>query len=141
MRGLVTTRPLARLCVCVRIVIKLHITTQSGPAILVIPRHSHWSSQGGIKDTSYVCLCARAFINLHITPCVRLAGGGYRVGWFLAVVGTRRGRTYPITPEDVEVQVDQSRTEVNSVDQKTRSESRSDQGILPAIQADLALTG
>ena len=34
------------LCVCVYIFIKLCITAQSGPVILVIVCHSHWSSQG-----------------------------------------------------------------------------------------------
>ena len=37
-------------CVCVCVFIKLHITTQSGPVILVIIYHSHCSSQGGIND-------------------------------------------------------------------------------------------
>ena len=63
-------------CVCV--FIKLHITAQSGPVILVILCHSHWSSQGGINDTCYenlwsdatkgtmyVCVCV--FMKLHIT--------------------------------------------------------------------------
>ena len=45
--------------VCMYVFIKLHITTQSGPVILVILCHSHWSSRGGI----YVCI----FIKLHIT--------------------------------------------------------------------------
>ena len=31
--------------------IKLHITAQSGPVVLVILYHSHSSSQGGINDT------------------------------------------------------------------------------------------
>ena len=39
--------------VCVFVFIKLHITTQSGPVILVILCHSHLSSQGGINDTCY----------------------------------------------------------------------------------------
>ena len=43
----------ACVCVGVCVFIKLHITTQSGPVILVILRHSHWSSQGGINDTWY----------------------------------------------------------------------------------------
>ena len=30
-----------------------NITTQSGPVILVILCHSHWSSRGGINDTYY----------------------------------------------------------------------------------------
>ena len=33
--------------------IKLHMTEQSGPVILVIICHSHWSFQGGINDTYY----------------------------------------------------------------------------------------
>ena len=41
------------MCVCV--FIKLHITTQSGPVILVILCHSH------------VCVCVCVFIKLHIT--------------------------------------------------------------------------
>ena len=40
-------------CVCVCAFIKLHITTQSDPVILVILYHSHWCSQGGINDTYY----------------------------------------------------------------------------------------
>ena len=51
------------MCVCVCVFIKLHITTQSGPVILVILCHSHWSSRGGINDT--VCVCV--FIKLPIT--------------------------------------------------------------------------
>ena len=73
--------------------IKLHITAQSGPVILVILCHSHWSSQRGINDTCVsvclyvlcvcvfvcvclclcvclsvcVCLCVCVFIKLHIT--------------------------------------------------------------------------
>ena len=42
--------------VCMYVFIKLHITTQSGPVILVILCHSHWSSRGGINDTYYVCM-------------------------------------------------------------------------------------
>ena len=46
-------------CVCVCITsIKLHITAQSGPVILVILCHSHGSSQGGIND---VCVCVCVF--------------------------------------------------------------------------------
>ena len=37
------------MCVCV--FIELHVTAQSGPAILVILCHSRWSSQGGITAT------------------------------------------------------------------------------------------
>ena len=59
-------------CVCVRVFMKLHITAQSGPVILVILCHSHRSSQeGGINDTYYenlcVCVCVCVFIKLHIT--------------------------------------------------------------------------
>ena len=39
--------------VCMYVFIKLHITTQSGPVILVILCLSHWSSRGGINDTYY----------------------------------------------------------------------------------------
>ena len=60
--------------VCMYVFIKLHITTQSGPVILVILCHSHWSSRGGINDTYYaVCMyacmyvCMYLFIKLHIT--------------------------------------------------------------------------
>ena len=42
--------------VCVCVFIKLHITTQSGPVILVILCHSHC-----------VCVCVCVFIKLHIT--------------------------------------------------------------------------
>ena len=45
------------MCVCVCVFIKLHITAQSGPVILVILCHSRWSSQGGINDTCYVFVC------------------------------------------------------------------------------------
>ena len=40
-----------RVCVCV--FIKLRITDQSGPVILVILCHSHSASQEGISDTYY----------------------------------------------------------------------------------------
>ena len=44
-------------CACVCVFIKLYPTAPSGPAILVIPCHSHWSSQAGISDDSYnVCV-------------------------------------------------------------------------------------
>ena len=59
-------------CVFVyQVFIKLHITAQSGPVILVILCHSRRSSQGGINDTCYenlssgVCVCV--FIKLYIT--------------------------------------------------------------------------
>ena len=40
------------LTVCVRLCkfVELHRSAQSGPVILVILCHSHWSSQGGIND-------------------------------------------------------------------------------------------
>ena len=38
-------------CMCVYMFIKLHITAQSGLVILVILRHSHWSSRMGTNDT------------------------------------------------------------------------------------------
>ena len=41
------------ICMCVCIFIKLHITAQSGPVILVILCHSRGSSQGGIDDDYY----------------------------------------------------------------------------------------
>ena len=44
--------------VCMYVFIKLHITTQSGPVILVILCHSHWM---------YVCMYVCIFIKLHIT--------------------------------------------------------------------------
>ena len=68
--------------VCMYVFIKLHITTQSGPVILVILCHSHWSSRGGINDTyyenlwsdatkvyvcMYVCMYVCIIIKLHIT--------------------------------------------------------------------------
>ena len=52
--------------VCVCVIIKLHITAQSSPVILVILCHSHSSSQGGINDTC-VCVCVCVFIKLHMT--------------------------------------------------------------------------
>ena len=45
--------------------IKLHITAQSGPVILVILCHSHWSSQGGINDTCYENLWSDATKGTH----------------------------------------------------------------------------
>ena len=39
-------------CVCVCVFIKLHITAQSGPVILVILCHSHSSSQGEINGVA-----------------------------------------------------------------------------------------
>ena len=45
-------------CVRVCLFIKLRITVQSGPVILVILCHSHSSSQGGINDTYYICVYA-----------------------------------------------------------------------------------
>ena len=54
-------------CVCVYVLIKLHITAQSGPVILVILCHSHWSRQGGINDTCYENLwCVRACLFIFI---------------------------------------------------------------------------
>ena len=70
-------------CVCVCVFIKLHITAQSGPVILVILCHSHWSSRGGINDvcvcvlncTFYatcvcVCVCIKLHILCHLCVCV-----------------------------------------------------------------------
>ena len=49
-------------CACVCVFIKLYPTAPSGPAILVILCHSHWSSQAGINDDSYnVCVCVFYF--------------------------------------------------------------------------------
>ena len=50
---LVTKDVCVCVCVCLCVFIKLHITAQSGPVILVILCHSHWSSQRGINDTCY----------------------------------------------------------------------------------------
>ena len=67
--------PCVCVCVCVCVFIKLHITTQSGPVILVILCHSHWSSRGGINDTYYenlcVCVCV-CFLPIH---------SGHQVRW------------------------------------------------------------
>ena len=52
-------------CVCVYLFIKLHITAQSGLVILVILRHSRWSSQGGINDTCYENLWSNATEGTH----------------------------------------------------------------------------
>ena len=41
--------------VCVYVFIKLHITTQSGPVILVILCHSH-----------YVCMCVCMYVFLYV---------------------------------------------------------------------------
>ena len=58
-------------CVCVCVFIKLHITTaQSGPVILVILCHSHWSSQGGINDTCYENLWSNATKGVCVCVCV-----------------------------------------------------------------------
>ena len=52
--------------------LKLHITAQSGPVILVILCHLHRSSQGGTIDTCYENLSSGAteyvciFTKLHI---------------------------------------------------------------------------
>ena len=56
-----------RVCVCMYICvfIKLHISTQSCPVILVILCHSHWSSQGGINDTRYENLWSGATEGTH----------------------------------------------------------------------------
>ena len=53
-------------CVWVCVFVKLHITAQSGPVILVILCHSFWSSQGGGQCVC-VCVCVCVFIKLHIT--------------------------------------------------------------------------
>ena len=47
---------MALLLLCLCVFIKLRITAQSGPVILVILCHSHWSSQGVC-----VCVCVCAF--------------------------------------------------------------------------------
>ena len=52
--------------VCMYVFIKLHITTQSGPVILVILCHSHWSSRGGINDTYYVCMYVCMYVGLYL---------------------------------------------------------------------------
>ena len=65
-------------CVCVCVFIKLHITTQSGPVILVILCHSvcvcvcvfiklHITAQSGLVILVILCLCVCVFIKLHIT--------------------------------------------------------------------------
>ena len=65
--GLAATEPILScmyVCtryVCMYVFIKLHITTQSGPVILVILCHSHWSSRGGINDM-YVCMYVCMYI-------------------------------------------------------------------------------
>ena len=52
--------------VCMYVFIKLHITTQSGPVILVILCHSHWSSRGGINDTYYVCMYVCMYACIYV---------------------------------------------------------------------------
>ena len=55
------------------IFIKLHITAQSSPVILVILCHSHWSSQGGINDTCYENLWSGATERGHtLSTCTIL---------------------------------------------------------------------
>ena len=51
--------------VCVCVFIKLHITAQSGPIILVILCHSHRSFQGGVNDTYYEDLGSDATKGTH----------------------------------------------------------------------------
>ena len=55
-------------CVCVCVFIKFHITAQSGPVILVILCHSHWSSRGrSMIDDRLYCVCVYIYIiKLHI---------------------------------------------------------------------------
>ena len=49
--------------------IKLHITAQSGPVILLIICHSHCSSQGGINDTCYdVCVSCTTIYSIIRLP-------------------------------------------------------------------------
>ena len=55
-------------------IIKLHITAQSGPAILVILCHSHWSSQGGINDT-----CYEMYICMYVCMCVLVCVCGHHI--------------------------------------------------------------
>ena len=59
------------MCVCVCVFIKLHITAQSGPVILVILCHSHWSSQGRINDVC-VGVCVFVFVCVCVCVCVYL---------------------------------------------------------------------
>ena len=52
-------------CVCVCVFIKLHITAQSGPVILVILCHSHYPpKRRSIILVTWMCVCV--FIKLHI---------------------------------------------------------------------------
>ena len=66
--------------------IKLHITAQFGSVILVIPCHSHWSSQGVINDTCYenlwwgvcVCVCVCVCLQNECSPFFRFLSVRYR---------------------------------------------------------------
>ena len=62
-------------CACV--LFRLHIIAQSGPVILVVLCHSHWSSQGGINDTCYenllsvyVCVLIKLRITAQSGPVI-----------------------------------------------------------------------
>ena len=62
LRECVRARLCACVCVCVCVlcvIIKLHITAQSGPVILVILCHSHQSSKRG------TCVCVRARVCIY----------------------------------------------------------------------------
>ena len=60
--------------------IKLHITAQSDPVILVILCHSHWSSKRGINDTYYKDLSSDATKETHfLALCSFYLSPGYLV--------------------------------------------------------------
>ena len=57
------------MCVCVCVFIKLHITAQSGPVILVIlcPTRIDPPKGRSMILVTNVCVCVCVFIKLHIT--------------------------------------------------------------------------
>ena len=72
-----------RVCVCARVFMRLYITAQFGPVILVILCPSHWSSQGGslilfskiphqtrqricVRVCLYAYVCARACVRIYL---------------------------------------------------------------------------
>ena len=69
---------------------KLHTTAQSGPVILVILCHSHWSSQEEINDT---CVCMFAF---HITNQLDAYKHGPRRVLYAAVAHPSHSGSYTL---------------------------------------------
>ena len=86
------------MCVCVCVFIKLHITAQSGPVILliVILCHSHWSSQGGINDILiYESLWSDATISGSAAPEQTLSCLTFFFSFHLSLPRFPHGVYYP----------------------------------------------